>query len=602
MEQEWLEGRIGTISQRISSLLNQVWDHPAPPTDLLTETLEELNVTLEELQVAQEELHQRNDLLATACQLLESEQQRYLELFEFAPDGYLVTDHQGKILAANRTAAALLNLPQKYLLHKVMAMFVAKTDRRAFRRDLLQLPQVDCVSERFMQLQPRDQPPFEAALTVTSIRTTSGQISGWRWLIRDITERRQLEEARIRAQLSEMTNQRLEQEILRRQQLEIQLRQQAAALEQANHLKDEFLAIVSHELRSPLTAILGWAQLLISQDLDRKTTARALAVIERNATAQCELLADLLDMAQIARGDLNLTMGLVDLSSVVRAAVETLQPEARAKQIQLHVMLGAQASFISGDAARLQQIMLNLISNAIKFTPCQGQVWVRLERTAAEMVITIRDTGQGIAPEFLPHLFERFRQAEPSGTRLHGGLGLGLAIVRQLVQLHGGYVQADSPGLNQGSTFTVTLPRMAVRPSEVGKTLFQPASAIRLDQVRVLLVEDQADVRELLTLALEQAGASVTAVGSVAEALNVLELAIPDVLISDIGMPEADGYQLMQAVRAMPQTALLPAIALTALTNPADQTQILASGFQVHLPKPVDPAQLVAVVASQVQA
>ena len=395
MEREQLGEKIGIISQRLNILLNQVRDHPVPPADLLTEALEELNVTIEELQVAQEELCQRNDELVSAYQRVETKQQRYLELFEFAPDGYLVTDQQGKILAANRTAAAQLNLPQKHLVHKVMALFVAEPDRRAFRQALLRLEQVDRLPEQLLQLQPRDNPPFEAALTVTATHSATGETSGWRWLIRDITERRQFEEARVRAQLSEIITQGLEQEILRWQQLETQLRQQTAALEQANRLKDEFLAIVSHELRSPLTAILGWAQLLNGQHLDSEMAAHAMAVIERNASTQCDLIADLLDITQIGRGGLNLTMALVDLGGLMRAAIETLQPEASAKQIEIQVRVGPQASFVSGDAARLQQVVLNLLSNAIKFTPAQGQIWVRLKRVAAETIVTIRDTGQG---------------------------------------------------------------------------------------------------------------------------------------------------------------------------------------------------------------
>ena len=584
-------------------LLERVQQPHAPDAGLLAESLEELNVTLEELQVAQEELCQLNEELLASRQLVEAERQRYQELFEFAPDGYLITDQHGKILNANRAAADLLNLSQAHLINKVITVFVTEVDRRAFRRELLELQKTEQLSERFVELQPRQNPPFEAALTVTSMRDAAGELLGWRWLIRDVTERRHLEEARVRAQLSELMNHNLEQEILRRQQIEDQLRQQTTKLKQADRLKDEFLAVVSHELRSPLTAILGWAELLNQQKLDAEMTSRALAAIERNAVTQAALIEDLLDISQIVSGNLHLTIGLVDLGAVVQDAVETLQPMAEMKQIEIQTMLAPQASLIPGDTARLQQILLNLLTNAIKFTPQAGKIWVWLETAppdaAPETIITVSDNGQGISPEFLPHLFEQFRQAEPSSTRRQGGLGLGLAIVKHLVELHGGIVQASSPGVNQGATFTVRLPLTALPTAEIAFRSLLTAS--NLDQVRVLLVENQADSRELLTVVLQRAGAQVIAVDSVAAALIALQQTIPDILVSDIGMPEADGYVLIQAMRAMQTTCHIPAIALTALTSAQDQVQILASGFQVHLPKPIIPTQLVAVIASQLR-
>ncbi len=615
-----LEQQIGVISQRLVLISDQAEGSQSPPKELLAETLEELSVTLEALQETQADLTQRNAELVATFQLVEAEQRRYRELFEFAPDGYLVTDQQGKILAANRAASAMLNLSQTHLVNKVMTVFVVEADRRAFRRDLLLLQELERLSERFVRLQPRENPAFEAAMTVTSIYSTAGEVTGWRWLIRDITERRQLEEARVRAQLGEIINQSLEQEILQRRQLETQLHQQTAALKQADRLKDEFLAIVSHELRSPLTAILGWAQLLNQQQLDPTMTARALAAIERNAVAQEELIANLLDVSQILRGGLVLTLGPVELGASIRDAVETMQPAAKAKQIEIQLTIQPVASFISGDAARIQQILLNLITNAIKFTPDEGKVWVSLERTATDVLVKVSDSGQGIKAEFLPHLFDSFWQADPSATRQEGGIGLGLAIVRRLVKLHRGRVEADSPGLNQGASFTVTLPLIAVQTSEEEAILFRAEGSIaslrpsliaddgaesgvsfnaRLAQVNILLVEDQVDARELLAFLLEQAGASVTAVSSAAEALAALGQSLPDLLVSDINLPETDGYALIQQVRAIEAAANLPAIALTALTSPAAQSRIFASGFQLYLPKPVNPAQLIAAIANQ---
>jgi len=604
MRREHLQQEITIINQRLTMLLEQVHQPHLLHAGSLAESLEELNVTLEELQVAQEELCQLNEELLISRQLLEAERQRYQELFEFAPDGYLVTDRHGKILDANRAAADLLNLSKAHLLNKVITVFITEVDRRAFRRELLELQKTEQLSERFVELQPRQNPPFEAAMTVASIRDAAGELLGWRWLIRDVTERRQLEETRVRAQLSELMNQTLEQEILRRQRLEDQLRQQATALQQADRLKDEFLSVVSHELRSPLTAILGWADLLNQQKLDSDMTARALSAIQRNATIQAALIEDLLDISQIVSGNLQLTISLVDLGAVVRGAVETVQPMADAKQIEIQTAIATQASLIPGDTVRLQQILLNLLTNAVKFTPEHGTVWVRLETATTdatpETIITVRDNGQGISPDFLPHLFEQFRQAESSSTRRQGGLGLGLAIVRHLVELHGGILQASSPGLNQGSTFTVRLPLTPLLTSEL-EEVNPVAAAASLHQVRVLLVENQPDSRELLTVVLEQAGASVTAVDSVAAALTALQQQIPDILVSDLGMPEADGYLLIQAVRAMKAMVHLPAIALTARTSAQDQAQILASGFQVHLAKPIPPAQLIAVIASQLR-
>ncbi len=615
-----LEQQIGVISQRLVLISDQAEDSQSPPKELLAETLEELSVTLEALQETQADLTQRNAELVATFQLVEAEQRRYRELFEFAPDGYLVTDQQGKILAANRAVSAMLNLSQTHLVNKVMTVFVVEADRRAFRRDLLLLQELERLSERFVRLQPRENPAFEAAMTVTSIYSTAGEVTGWRWLIRDISERRQLEEARVRAQLGEIINQSLEQEILQRRQLEAQLHQQSSALKQADRLKDEFLAIVSHELRSPLTAILGWAQLLNQQQLDPTMTARALAAIERNAVAQEELIANLLDVSQILRGGLVLTLGPVELGASIRDAVETMQPAAKAKQIEIQLTIQPVASFISGDAARIQQILLNLMTNAIKFTPDEGKVWVSLERTATDVLVKVSDSGQGIKAEFLPHLFDSFWQADPSATRQEGGIGLGLAIVRRLVKLHRGRVEADSLGLNQGASFTVTLPLIAVQTSEEEAILFRAEGSIaslrpsliaddsaeagvsfnaRLAQVNILLVEDQVDARELLAFLLEQAGASVTAVSSAAEALAALGQSLPDLLVSDINLPETDGYALIQQVRAIEAAANLPAIALTALTSPAAQSRIFASGFQLYLSKPVNPAQLIAAIANQ---
>ncbi|HZG39184.1 MAG TPA: ATP-binding protein [Nodosilinea sp.] len=366
--------------------------------------------------------------------------------------------------------------------------------------------------------------------------------------------------------------------------------------ERANRVKDEFLAILSHELRSPLNPILGWSQLLQTHKLSDTQIQDALRTIERNAKLQTQLIDDLLDIAKILRGKLHLDNSPADLTLAIEAALETVKTAALAKSIVLNPVL-ADVGEVYGDGGRLQQIVWNLLSNAIKFTPTGGLVEVRLERVDHQAQIVVKDTGKGIHPDFLPYLFESFRQEDVSITRQHGGLGLGLAIVRHLVEAHGGTIAADSPGEGQGATFTVRLPLAKVTPKSPPTGVALP-SRLDLTGVRVLTVDDDPDARELLAVMLTQYGAAVTAAASVAEALAVLETYRPDVLISDIGMPDMDGYTFIKQVRALPaeQGGRVPAIALTAYTRKADQQQALASGFQRHLSKPLEVEPLVKAV------
>ncbi|MBD3560120.1 response regulator, partial [Planktothrix sp. FACHB-1355] len=608
---EWLSQQMRALGERVSNLLNYAHSNPSQHPELLPQALEELGVSLEELRVSQEVLHEQNQELLEAHTSLELERQRYRELFEFAPDSYLITDTEGKIQQANHAASLLLKVSQKHLVGKPLIVFVPEPQRRAFRNELNRLHQVERLQEWIIQLQPRGAVPFDAALTVTRVFDQTGAIVGLRWLVRDISERKQLEEAQLRAKLAEITNQALQAEIAQRKQLEKELRQQAESLNQANTLKDEFLAIVSHELRTPLNAILGWAQILRGRQLNDTIVARALETIERNARTQVTLIEDLLDISRIVRGKLHFNIRPVNLVSVIRAAIDCVQLAVTAKNIEIRTDLDESASLVSGDSDRLQQIVWNLLSNAIKFTPRNGQIEVRLERISSNAVITVSDTGQGIHPNFLPFVFDRFRQAERATTRHHGGLGLGLAIVRQLVEMHGGTVEASSPGEGLGATFTVQLPLMAVciLPSEAGQqpSIAEEAPAFdlhpSLSNVSVLVVDDEADTRELLTVVLERAGASVRAAASVHEALQVIQQSQPDILISDVGMPEQDGYALIRQVRQieLEQVSTIPAIALTAYAREEDCRQLLNAGFQLHLPKPVEPAVLVAAVASQIE-
>ncbi|WP_052049677.1 PAS domain S-box protein [Leptolyngbya sp. KIOST-1] len=366
-----------------------------------------------------------------------------------------------------------------------------------------------------------------------------------------------------------------------------------AEAERANRIKDEFLAVLSHELRSPLNPILGWAKLLQTHQLDATKTAVALATIERNAILQTQLIDDLLDIAKILRGKLSLSVAPVNLVFVIEAAVETVATAAAAKMIGLHSDL-PNIGQVSGDAARLQQIVWNLLSNAVKFTPQGGKIDILLERVDDQAKITVKDTGKGIHPDFMPHIFETFRQEDASITRQHGGLGLGLAIVRQLVESHGGTIAVESPGEGMGTCFTVQLPLLTVAP-DCPRPQVRPQFALDLTGLRVLAVDDDPDARELLSTLLSHYGAEVLLVDSAAQVLAKLASFQPDLLISDIGMPEVDGCSLIQQVRALPaeQGGQIPAIALTAYAREEDYQQAISSGFQDHITKPLEPERLV---------
>lgn len=385
----------------------------------------------------------------------------------------------------------------------------------------------------------------------------------------------------------------------------------AAAAEAAtqSRMKDEFLATLSHELRTPLQSILGWTQLLLSEECDAQEVRQGLEVIDRNANAQTRIIEDLLDMSRILSGKVRLDVQRVDLAGLIKAAVESVRPAAQGKKIKLQAILDPLAQPVSGDPNRLQQIFWNLLSNAIKFTPAGGRVQILLERVNSHLEVSVTDTGVGISAEFLPHVFERFRQADASTTRRHGGLGLGLAIVKNLSELHGGGVRAKSPGKDQGTTFTVVLP-VAVLHSDPtpderrhpgtpgGGTTASPLP--RLEKLSVLVVDDEEDARNLLALVLAKAGAVVRTAGSVHQALQLWQEAVPEMLISDIGMPGEDGYALIRAIRSLPQEQgrHVPAIALSAYTRTEDRIKAISAGFQMHLSKPADGLELLTMVGS----
>lgn len=748
--------QIETLRSRVTGLVQRTASEPYSQQELTAEAFEELQITLEELQIASEELQ------ATRI-VVEKERQRYQELFDFAPDGYLVTDTFGTILEANRAATIHLNVSQRFLIGKPLLTFIAQSDHQAFFNYLTQLQQLDWGGEWEVCLQPREKICFDVALTVVTVRNELGKPVALRWLMRDISQRRRLElqrqqlfsneqAARIAAQAaekrsnflaeassvlassldyrttltsvaqlavptladwcivdvsennlpvftnpvivaSEPAKDKLIRELQQRypisvdadygpakvlrtgkpelvtnilesslqkkssneehfsllRQLQVksqmvvpllvrerklgtilfasaqpgryyttvdlemaeelahraafaienaQLYQQA---QEANRIKEEFLAIVSHELRTPLNSMLGWVQVIRTRKWDQAITSKALETIERNAKLQRKLIEDILDISRIVQGQIRLNIRKVDLVPIIQAAIEVVHPTSEIKDIQVEFNLDSSVGQVMGDAERLQQVVWNLLSNAVKFTPSGGRVEVHLEQVNSNVQITVSDTGKGISTDFIPYIFERFRQADSTTTRVDNGLGLGLAIVHHLVEMHSGTVYAVSEGEGKGAKFTVLLPLVEPQPEQLIKE-----SKVKVDNLsilnglQILVVDDNADTRELIAFILEQSGGQVTAVSSVGEALEALERLKPDVLVSDIGMPDEDGYSLIRKVRAQEaeQEEKILAVALTAFARDEEHRLALQAGFQVHLSKPVEPEELVKVVAN----
>jgi PAS domain S-box-containing protein len=590
---------------------------PIQPSILATKVTAFVELFKKTLKVEQ----QAAQLAAVNAELQQSEE-RFRLLSRCSPIGIFLMNTQGEYTYANPSCQAICGFTVQENWKTDWMSHIYTADAEKVLRDWPDLVQQgQPYSDEFRLVNP------DGSLRWVHVRTApmlsdTGQLLGHVGTIEDITDRKQAEAARDQIILEQAA------------------RQQA---ENANRMKDEFLAIVSHELRTPLNSILGWSQLLLNRQFDQTTITRALATIERNARSQAQLIEDILDVSQIIRGRLRLTMQPIRLIPLVEAVIDIIRPSADEKAIQMTFEVDDPVDRIYGDAERLKQVIWNLLSNAVKFTPHHGKVTIRLRRAVrnlelhprqlmplydhfdgldsecnfqsdkielakaseyAELQIT--DTGIGISPEFLPHVFDRFRQADSTSTRLHGGLGLGLAIVYHLVRQHYGVVWANSPGENQGATFTLHLPLLPHLQSAVeslnGSTAFHPDGLNCLNQTLLLVVEDHDDTREYLTLVLQQAGAEVIAVASAKEALQVLEQTQPRVLISDIGMPLEDGYSLIHAVRSQEKNQHHPirAIALTAHTRAEDQAKALAAGFELHLSKPIDPEALVTAVAQAV--
>lgn len=507
------------------------------------------------------------------------------ELLELLPESIAVYDREARFLYVNETTERMFGRPSGELLGNVVWELypdaVGNPFYHAFQRVLAGGP-----PERFDHYYAPWDAIFENHIYPMSFGLC---VVAW-----DITERRRAEQRREEAE-----------ERLR--DMAISERAARSEAERANRLKDEFLATLSHELRTPLNAIVGWAQMLQRGHLDEASSGRAVEVIDRNARLLTQLVSDLLDMSRIISGKLRLDVQPVDPRAVVEAAVESVQPAADAKAITLVRRVEGDIGTVMADASRLQQVAWNLLSNAIKFTQGGGRVEVRLARGDGLLEIAVSDTGQGIPPEFLPYLFDRFRQADAAITRQHGGLGLGLSICRHLVELHGGTVHAKSAGEGQGATFTVKLPLAASRripdkaapASPSREPPVEPFGRASLGALRVLVVDDEPDALELVQRVLEEHGAEVVTAASAVEALDRIARRVPDVLVSDIGMPEVDGYDLVRRLRALPpeQGGEVPALALTAFARPEDRARAIAAGYDTHLKKPFDGTELCAAVA-----
>jgi PAS domain S-box-containing protein len=549
----------------------------------------ELQRRVRELETRLQAAEQRLALEERQRQVRESDE-RLRATFEHAPVGISETSLDGTLLRVNDGFCRIVGYSREALQGGLFQSITHPDDLPAnlehYRR--LQAGEVPYYEMEKRYIRP-DGSIVWVHLFGSVVRGEDGKAAYGVAVIQDITERKRAQEA-LRAHQTER------EALLRREQ---RARLEA---EDASRLKDEFLATVSHELRTPLNAITGWTAVARMQGSDPAAVQRALEIIERNARAQKQLIEDLLDVSRIITGKLKLELGPVDVRRVAEAALDTAQAAAAAKNIALLLRCDTDLPVIAADFTRLQQVVWNLLANAVKFTPEGGSVSVAVTRDRHEVEIAVHDTGEGIAPEFLPFVFDRFRQADGSITRRHGGLGLGLAIVRHIVELHGGRVRVESQAVGHGSTFIVRLPA----PENVVQGLRSAASGLLdsaiLAGLRLLVVEDDRDTLRMLEELLQGYGARVRAVSSAAEALAALEGEVFDLLVADVAMPDMDGYTLIHAIRERGgELARLPAVALTAYGRLADRLRALSAGFQNHVAKPADPEELALVIARTAQ-
>lgn len=565
------------VEAQLRNFQNELEARVQSRTVELVQVNEQLQQEIEERQCAEAALREQRFLLET--------------ILKYAADAIIVCDAQGKLTFANPQARRLAQQnPNGTNLDFDLFNWGTAKDADG---NLIPLENYAVskalrgeVSYAIESRMVRDDRSYYDILVSAAPLLNNEQIVGAVASFIDISDRKRIEAER--------------EELLAREKA---AREQAEA---ANRIKDEFLAVLSHELRSPLNPILGWAKLLQSGKLDRQKTEQALATIERNARLQSQLIEDLLDVSRILQGKLVLYPQPVKLANTIEAAIETVRLAAQVKGIEIQTIFHPDVGQVMGDSARLQQVIWNLLSNAVKFTPSGGKVEIELAQIDNYAQIQVRDTGKGITPEFLPFVFEYFRQEDGSTTRRFGGLGLGLAIVHHLVELHGGTVQAQSPGQELGSTFTVRLPLLKDESEKMGgeKNSFESLSLglHPLQDIRVLLIDDEPDARELIAFILKEAGAIATVVSSASEALKIFPLVKPDLVVSDIGMPEIDGYMLIQQIRAMPPElgGKVPAIALTAYAGEINQRKAIVAGFQRHLAKPVESNDLIETIITLV--
>ena len=557
--------QIQQMHKRMAELQQNASQLPLQQQSQLTPDLEKLSTALRDLQVTEETIR----LLLSAVQ--QSKDSIIITTAKLDPP-------HPKIAFVNPAFSQMTGYTAEEVLGKTPRLLQgAKTDRAVL--DNLRQHLSDGIPFHAEAINyHKDGREFYIEWHITPIRNVNSSITHFVAIQRDITARKLMEQERDRL---------LEQEQATR-----------AEAEAANRIKDEFLATLSHELRTPLTPILGWSRVLQTNKLSEAKLQEVLAKIELHAKRQVQLVDDLLDLSRIVQGKLALNLTSVTLVTPIAAALETVRLAAEAKSIRIKTMLDLTVGQVMGDAGRLQQVMWNLLSNAIKFTPEGGCIMVELERVDRYAQIAGSDTGQGIHFDFLPFVFDRFRQEDSSITRRFGGLGLGLAISRQIVEAHGGTIAAESPGVGKGATVTVRIPLMTAS-QQTNSNSELPKATLDLSGVKVLVVEDDLGTREFVTFVLEQYNADVTIVTSAGEALKVLTKVLPDLLAIDIGLPHVDGYTLIRQIRSRtPELGgLIPAIALTAYAGEHDQKQALAAGFQVHIPKPIEPDELVAVVA-----
>jgi PAS domain S-box-containing protein len=529
-------------------------------------------------------------LLSVLSEALHRRRRQFDALLDHSLDAVIIADGEGRIRTWNVRAEQLFGWSRDEVLGRELADTIVppslrEAHRRGFERYLA--TGEGPVLNRLVELPAlrRDGVEIPVEIAITPVRLGSTVI--FSAFLRDISGRKRVEAERAA--------------FLDREQ---KARSEAEA---ANRAKDEFLTVLSHELRTPLNAVYGWSRMLRAHQLDEAAAARALEAIDRNVNAQVQLIDDLLDVARVITGKMRLDVRPVDLTVVIEGALDAVRPAAGAKAIRLQHVLDPRAGPITGDPARLQQVVWNLLSNAVKFTPKGGRVQVHLQRVNSHVEIVVSDTGQGIAPEILPFVFDRFRQADSSSTRAYSGLGLGLALVKHLVELHGGSVVAQSPGQGKGATFAVKLPLTIAEIASGPAPRVHPTAAVgilpdgvRLDGLRILVVDDDPDACELAAAILTGAGAAVRTCFAAAEGLDLLRQWRPNVLISDIEMPEEDGYSLIRKVRALAaeQGGRTPAVALTAYGRTQDRMLSLTAGYDMHVPKPVDPGELTAIVAS----